>query len=73
MIETTVNILANASAKVGMNIRNFKGDEVINSDIKKILDLLANYAKTGILDTEKVNEVLGKIKKPKKEKPIEKK
>ncbi len=72
MIEETTNILATASAKVEMNIRNFKGDEVTNSDIKKILDLLADYSKTGALDSDKAMEILGKNKKTKKEKAVEK-
>ena len=72
MIGSTVDILSDASAKVEMNIRNFKGDEVTNSNIKNTLDLLVEYAKTGSLDLEKVNQVLGKNKKTKKEKAIEK-
>jgi len=72
MIGSTVDILSDASAKVEMNIRNFKGDEVTNSNIKNTLDLLVEYAKTGSLDLEKVNQVLGKNKKTKKEKAVEK-
>ncbi len=72
MIDITANILADASAKVGMNIRNFRGNEVTNSNIKNALDLLVEYAKTGDLDLEKVNQALGKSKKTKKEKAVEK-
>lgn len=72
MSGSTVNVLADASAQVEMNIRKFKGDEVTNSNIKSALDLLVEYAKTGVLDLEKVNQVLGKGKKTKKEKAVEK-